>query len=189
MTGLQVQCSSTLLSTIATWSLDTIGTDPCGGHNRSACCLTRQCHVEIVGPCDTEGGHVRLCVLHEQSPDIWAACHAAEPILDIAAIGMNEGLTSSAVTTVNAADNGKQPSAAIPARLWSCQYRITCNGINIADIGQPVVKQSNTSNASRMPPMQEARHWILTWPMPSESWRWPQGMQMCSMTSLPSTLL
>ena len=61
---------------------------------------------------DTEGSCVCLCVLLEQIFDLWAACHAAEPILDIAAIGMNEGLTSSAVTTVNAAANGKPLLAA-----------------------------------------------------------------------------
>ena len=38
---------------------------------------------------------------------ILSARLAAEPILDIAAIGMNEGLTSSAVTIVTATANGK----------------------------------------------------------------------------------
>lgn len=155
----------------------------------SAGCLTNQYRAELVAHRDAESSRVCLCVLLEQSSDLWAACLAAEPILDIAAISMNEGLTSSAVTIVNAAADGKPPSAAIPARLWPCPYNITCNGNHNADTGQSIVKHSNTSNASRMRPVQEARLWILTWPTPSESWRWPQGMQMCSMTSLPSSLL
>ena len=92
----------------------------CEGQSQIVSCLYDKCHAKLKAFCDTIRTHV---LLHEAL--IWAACLAAEPILDIAAIGMNKGLTSNAVTIVNAAANGEWLSAAASEKLESFRAKRT----------------------------------------------------------------